>query len=268
MRKFTIYNLQFTIRFALLLFALYIVHFTFYINPVYAQNTGLDTAYSYAIIDPEAQDGDILIYSDKGLVRTSSPFETAMFGVLQSNPVILIELADNTGQPVVKSGIADVNVTNTNGPIKKGDYITSSSVPGKGQRADKSGYMLGVAMAESTGSGKIPVSLDIKYVDLYSLLPPAANKLLKSLDNILLASTQDPEKFTKLVRYIAAAIIVLGAFLISFLTFSKSMTNSVEAIGRNPLARNSIYFSLVINVVVAVIALLVGLASAFILIKL
>ncbi len=36
MRKFTIYNLQFTIKLGLLLFTFYILHFTFYI-PVYAQ---------------------------------------------------------------------------------------------------------------------------------------------------------------------------------------------------------------------------------------
>lgn len=251
-----------------LLFSLYTIYSILSTPPVHAQSNSFDAAYSYVVADPKAQDGDILIYSEKGLVRANSSFASAMFGVVQMNPVILIELAESQGLPVVKSGIAMVNVTDANGPIKKGDYITSSTIPGKGQRADKSGYILGVAMAESTGSNKIPVSLDIKYVDLYSVLPPAANKLLKSLDNLLLASIQDPEKFTKLVRYLAAAIIVLGAFIISFLTFSKSMTNSVEAIGRNPLARNSIYFSLVINVIVAVVTLLVGLASAFILIKL
>jgi len=36
LRKFTIYNLQFTIKLGLLLFTFYILHFTFYI-PVYAQ---------------------------------------------------------------------------------------------------------------------------------------------------------------------------------------------------------------------------------------
>lgn len=237
----------------------------FPIHPVQAQ-TGFDTAFSYNVVDSGAKNGDILIYTDKGLVRATSASSNAMFGVMQADPVVVIELSVNEGQPVVKSGIAEVNVT---GPVKKGDYITSSAQPGKGQRADKSGYMLGVALADASGSNdKIPVALEIKYVDLHSLLSPNVNKFLKSLDNILLASTQDPEKFTKLVRYIAAAVIVLGAFVISFFTFSKSMTNSVEAIGRNPLAKDSIYFSLVINVAVTVIIVLAGLATAFILIKL
>ena len=36
MKEFTIYNLQFTIKLALLLFTFYILHFTFYISPTYA----------------------------------------------------------------------------------------------------------------------------------------------------------------------------------------------------------------------------------------
>ncbi len=44
LRKFIIYNLQCTIKTALLIFTFYILHFTFYIAPVYAAdcNIGLD----------------------------------------------------------------------------------------------------------------------------------------------------------------------------------------------------------------------------------
>ncbi len=245
------------------------LYFIFYASPILAQTNGLNTAYDYNIVDPEAQDGDILMYTDKGLMRANSASLNAMFGVMQDNPTIVIQLNDGDKSPVVTSGIDEVNVTNTNGPIKKGNYITVSSKPGKGQKADKSGYMLGVALADSNSeSGKIPVAVDIKYVDLYTTISPAANRFLKSLDNILLASVQNPDQFTKLIKYLAAAIIVLGAFLISFLTFSKSMSNSVEAIGRNPLAKNSIYISLLINTVVVVTTLIIGLISAFILVKL
>ncbi len=256
------------ISFLFILFVfLYPIPYTLY--PTYAQTTGLDASYGYNIADTEAQDGDILIYTDKGLMRANSSFSTAMFGVKEENPLVIIQLSENDTQAVVKSGIAQVNVVNTNGFIKKGDYITSSSVAGKGQKANSSGYMLGVALADSSaGNDRIPVALDIKYVDLYSNISPAANKFLKSLDAILLASIQDPEKFSRLIRYLAASIIVLGAFVISFLTFSRSMANSVEAIGRNPLARKAIYFSLIINVVVVIATLIVGFITAFILIKL
>lgn len=259
---------------------IYLLFLTILPLSVEAQVNG-DITYDYTISDSKAVDGDILIYTDKGLVRADTTFSSAMFGVMQLDPIISIQLDGNEGQPVAKTGIANVNVTNINGPIKKGDYITSSAVTGKGQKAEKSGYMIGTALADfsnsgdkmtvdgkSISSGQIPVSLNVQYVDLYSNLSPAANKFLKSLDSILLASIQDPTQFTRLVRYLVAAVIVLGAFIISFFTFSKSMAKSVEAIGRNPLAKNSIYFSLLVNVFVTVITIIAGLATAYILIKL
>lgn len=265
-KKYNYVFVRMTLIVSLLTFTFLILTFP---TSVLAQTTNLNAAFSYEVADKEASDGDILIYTDKGLVRSSTAFSNAMFGVVQTNPVVVIELDDNQGQTVISSGVANVNVIDANGLIKKGDYITSSATAGKGQRADKSGYMLGVALADlQTSSGQIPVALDIKYVDLYSLISPTASKFLKALDNILLASTTDPEKFSRLVRYVTAALIVMGAFGISFLTFSRSMTKSVEAIGRNPLAKNSIYFSLSLNVIVAVVTLIVGLITAFILIKL
>lgn len=255
---------------ALTIFALFFLYpVTCLLSIASAQTTGLDASYGYNITDAEAQEGDILIHTDQGLMRATSAYSTAIFGVKQSDPLVMIQLSESDTQSIVKSGITQVNVTNTGGPIKKGDYITSSSVTGKGQRADKSGFILGVALTNlEEQTGQIAVDLDIKYVDVYSTISPGANKFLKSLDNILLASTQDPEKFTKLVRYLAASVIMLGAFGISLLTFSKSMSNSVEAIGRNPLARKYIYFSLIINAAVTVTTLLVGFITAFILIKL
>lgn len=269
--KFTMYNLQFTIKFVFLIFTLFVFLYPvpFALNPTHAQTDSLDASYSYQVVDPEAKDGDILIYTDKGLVRSDNSFSTAMFGIMQSNPLVVVQLNPEDNQAVIKSGIATVNVTTANGPIKKGDYITSSTDRGKGQKADKSGYMLGIAMADFSDSapGQIPVSLNIQYVDLYSMISPAANKFLKSMDNILLASTQDPEKFTRLVRYLSAALIMLGAFVISLFTFSKASANSIEAIGRNPLAKKVIFMSLVVNMVVVLGVLIAGLITSFILIK-
>lgn len=257
---------KFQIVFILLFYAL---PFTLYANSTFAQTNSLDASYSYQVTDPEAKDGDILIYTDKGLIRSDTSFSTAMFGIMQSEPLVVVQLNPEDTQAVIKSGIATVNVTTLNGAIEKGDYITSSTDTGKGQKADKSGYMLGIAMADFSDSapGQIPVSLNIQYVDLYSMISPSANKFLKSMDNILLASTQDPEQFTRLVRYLAAALIMLGAFVISLFTFTKASANSIEAIGRNPLAKKVIFMSLIINMIVVIGVLIAGLITSFILIK-
>src|SRR3972149_5460851 len=49
---------------------------------------------------------------------------------------------------IANTGEINVNVTTINGPIKVGDYVSSSEIPGKGQKASEfTGYMLGVALA-------------------------------------------------------------------------------------------------------------------------
>lgn len=255
----------------LILSILYSLYSIFYTSVTFAQ-TSLDAGVNYTIFDKEAVDGDILTFSDKGLVRSSNVFKNAQFGILQQSPVVSINIGEGSTQPIVHSGIASVNVTNTNGSIKKGDYLTSSATPGKGQKADKSGYMIGVALQDFSSTktndiGQIPVALNIQYVNLYSTISPSANKFFKSLDSILLNSIEDPERFIRLVRYLFAGLIMFGAFSISLLTFSKASANSIEAIGRNPLAKNSIYISLFVNILVVIAVLIAGLITSFILIK-
>jgi len=71
-------------------------------------------------------------------------------GVISSAPGIL--LGSNDGQdntqkrPVALSGTVPVKVSNENGPIKPGDAITSSSVPGVGMKATQPGHIVGIAL--------------------------------------------------------------------------------------------------------------------------
>lgn len=46
-------------------------------------------------------------------------------------------------------GIAWVKYNSENGPIRKGDYLTSSSVPGVAMKATSSGMVLGVALEDA-----------------------------------------------------------------------------------------------------------------------
>lgn len=262
---------------------LFLIFNIYSIPPIFAQNTGLDAVFSYQLKDPEAITGDILISTDKGLMRSNLPYSPILFGILTDEPIILIQ-TDQTqeGSPVVRNGLAHINVTSLNGPIKRGDYITSSTIPGKGQKATTSGYVLGVSLGELVASqsaqldvsgkqvsiGQVPVALNIQYTEIHSSVSPTLNKALRFLDNSLLANFADPEKFSQLIRYFSASIIALGGFLLSFFTFSRSMVKTVESVGRNPLAKNAIYFTLLVNVVLAILTTLIGLVTAFVILKL
>lgn len=270
MRKFTIF----------LSFLLYIVHSTLYIAPVFAQNQGLNAASVYEIADTDATQGDILKATDTGLVRTDKGFDNKMFGVIADKPVLVLRNNDVKGKPVIRDGVATVNITTLNGAIKYGDYITSSSIAGKGQKASESGYVLGIALTAFSGegteqvdgpngkvaAGKIPVAIRVEYAELTN--PRFAGRLFGFIGSSFLENVNDPKKFGNVVRYIAAGLVVLLSFTFGFLTFSRSIVKSIEALGRNPLAKNTIQLSMLINITLLVVTGIIGIVASILIIKL
>lgn len=271
--------------------------FTFptYTSPTHAQTESIEISNVYQVNDSETISGDILAFDeDKGLVRTDFAYNQRLFGVLIDKPVMVFkdsesknEQSSSTKKPVSRQGTAEVNVTSLNGPIKPGDYITSSEIPGKGQKATQSGYVIGVAITSldeknaqqidytpsfaggqtrKITSGKVNVALRIEYAEISSA--KSVLRLLEYFNAALFRTIQNPEKFLQVLRYIGATLVVMMAFLISFITFSKSIPKGVEAIGRNPLASKAILFSIVLNIIFTLLIGSVGLFAAFIILRL
>jgi len=251
--------------FSLTCFTFYNLVFTF---PVHAQ--GIEATSTYEIVDTAAVEGDILVSTDKGLTRADKGFDNKMFGILVDQPILVFRSADSKGKPVVRSGVTEVNVTTLNGPIKYGDYITSSSISGKGQKAVGSGYVLGTALAAFDGAagevGKIPVALRFEYPSLSS--QNSFGRLIGILGSSFLENVGDPKKLTEVIRYIAAGLVVLLSFTFGFLTFSKSIVKAMEALGRNPLAKTTIQLSMLINIALLVITGIIGIVASILIIKL
>lgn len=264
----------------LFVFTLYTLSSILYTFPVHAQSEGLEVTSVYEIADTDSAQGDILVTTDKGLFRVSKGFDSKMFGVVSDQPILVYRNNDIKGKPVVRSGTVTVNVTTLNGPIKYGDYITSSQIPGKGQKASESGYVLGIALAtfDGTGadqvdgpfgkvaSGKIPVAIKIEYAELTN--PRFLSRLFSFIGSSFLENINDPKKFGTVVRYIAAGLIVLLSFTFGFLTFSRSIVKSIEALGRNPLAKATIQLSILINIALLVVTGIIGIVASILIIRL
>lgn len=267
------------------LFALLFVLFLFLypipntLNPTYAQAQGIEATSVYEIADPEAVEGDILKASDQGLVRPNIGFDNKMFGIISEKP-LLVYRTDVKGKPVVRSGVTQVNVTTLNGPIKNGDYITSSSIAGKGQKASESGYTIGMALGSFSGegapqidgprgkvaAGTIPVAVRIEYTELTN--PRFAGRLFGFVGTAFLENISDPKQLGNVVRFVAAGLVVLLSFTFGFLTFSRSIAKSIEALGRNPLAKSTIQLSMVINIGLLVVTAIVGIVASILIIRL
>lgn len=248
-------------------FLIYLSPLPFPLSQTYAQVQSIDVSSLYQISETEAVDGDILTYTDKGIVRAGVAYTNKMFGVLQDNPLLVYRTLDSTGKPVVRSGVAQVNVTASGGEIKAGDYVTTSSNAGKGQKATVSGYVLGIALEPLSGNeGKIPVAVRIEYAELTNT--KSVLRLLDAFNIAAFQSSQDPEKASQFVKYLSAGLIVLGSLILSFLIFARSILKSIEAIGRNPLAKGAIQFSIVIQAALTIITILIGVGASYIILRL
>jgi len=262
---------------------------SFVVAPALAQSTlNSDISSVYELSETDAQEGDILSStSDKGLVRTTTAYDSHLFGILQSQPLMVFRRVDNKGKPVGRNGTARVNVTTLNGPITAGDYVTSSDIAGKGQKATLSGYVIGVALTsfgENDGtktdytntsdpklnkqiaSGTVTVALKIEYAELSTAR--STSRLVSTFSTALFQNMKDPNKFVDVLRYLAAAATVLVSLGIGFFTFSRSIPKGVEAIGRNPLAEKAILFSIILNIVFTILTAGIGIAVAALILRL
>lgn len=252
---------------------------------VLAESDSTDISYVYNISDDKTEDGDILTSdSNLGLIRAKNPYDPHLFGILQNQPLMVYRRIDNQGKAVSRNGTTLVNVTTVNGPINAGDYITSSPIPGKGQKAAGSGYVIGVALAslssqngtpteyqppggavQKIASGRVAVALKIEYAELTT--PRGTPKFINAFSTALFQNVQDPNKFVQLLRYVASALTVIISFAVGFITFSRSIPKGIEAIGRNPLAQKAIFFSIGLNIFFTIITAGIGIAVAVLILR-
>ncbi len=223
---------------------------------------------SYPIADQQAVNGDILTTSNQGLVRPTTDYDMHIFGVLTDTAEVILRSSDPTYKPVVQSGTVLVNVTNANGAIKKGDYITTlGKNPGKGQKASISGYVLGTAMEDfNSSNGQISVNVNPTYAEISNAR--TLSRLLDYFTAGLFKNISDQGQFPVVMRYIIAGLIMLTSAGISFFTFSRSVPKAIEAIGRNPLARGSIMLSLAMSIGLVIATLVLGLVASVVILKL
>jgi hypothetical protein len=251
-----------------------------FIPQVLAVPPVFNMAVTHEITDSDAVDGDIMSLDKDGkLTRSKTEGDNMMFGVLAVNPVMVYKT--NDALPLVRNGTAWANVTTAGGPIAIGDYITSSTLAGKGIRSpDMSGYMLGIALTAFDGKTEAtPVTVDKKSVlqgrVLVSVgIGPASPILfrsgggllgtLKQIANAFLYNLSTSKQAERISRWILAALIAILVIYISFRTFGKNISKGIEAIGRNPLAKSSIQAMIVLNVVLILVVSIGGLILALV----
>lgn len=220
-------------------------------------------AIQIPIADKNVRDGDIIAATSKGYKLATFSYDPSVYGVVSERPAILLkETPPNNETPVITSGKAFVRVSTIGGSIKKNELITSSKIPGVGQKADTNGFVLGLALEDYNNSnpnaiGKILVSVNPHYNATFIA---TRTNLIESIKIVAGSPLLSP---LTTLRYLLAALIAIASFVLGFIYFGRIARTGVEALGRNPLAARIIQLGIVLNVALTAIIILVGIGIAY-----
>ena len=233
------------------------------------ENISLGIANYIPISGKNIKDGDIVASTEKGYILSKTPYDPLVIGIVTTKPAVSLNIqgSDASTYPVVSAGNVLVNVSSMNGDIAVGDLITSSSIPGVGMKATKTGYILGRALdpyssPDKKTVGSINIVLNLHYS--YSSTKTQGN--LKDIFNLsLLATYESP---SAVFKYVVAGFIIVIAFILGVISFGRVANTGVEALGRNPLAGKMIQFGIIVNVLITITIIVAGFGMAYLIIRL
>lgn len=213
-------------------------------------------------------EGSLISLSGENYFLSNVPYDSNIIGVITKKPVIaLVDKGSENDALLVTSGEVLVRVNGLGGSIGIGDYITSSAIPGVGQKAEASGKVIGTALevyspANPSDTGVILVSIDTKQFRV-------ADDLKQGFMNLIRSGLSAPY-ITPLMslRYILSSLVLLVAFSGGLYYFGKFASNGISAMGRNPLAKDAILKSINISFLITAVMIFAGLGLAFLILSL
>jgi len=256
-----------------------------------AADTNVQTVAQNYTASGNLQQGMIVSPADKNataVVAATVDGTAKMLGVVVSAtaaPVTLSSTSTSAQQVyVVNSGRYNVLVSNQNGAISSGDYLSVSSLDGVAMRADNSqAKVVGRAATSFDGVHNVSATTTVKTDDGKSVkvalgsIPVAISitsnplatvggaKVPGFLQNAAQVVTDRQVSAARL--YLGALVFVLSTIVAASLLFS-GVRSSMVAVGRNPLARRSITRSLIQVILTSLIIFVIGLFAVYLIVKL
>jgi len=142
-----------------------------------------DLAEDFPTKDNTLEAGDVVSIdtnNNSHIQKSTKEYDNTVLGIYSEKPGFrLSQIGDINGDkavPVALSGRVPVKVNNENGPIHRGDYLTSSSTPGVAMKATRQGQVLGKALEDFTGTtGKVMTFVNITFADPGNILSSFGN---------------------------------------------------------------------------------------------
>jgi hypothetical protein len=123
------------------------------INAAKTTVNGFDLAEQYQTSDASIGPGDVISVDPtqkEFITKTTTSYDPGILGVVSTDPgLVLGNASSDLWRQVALKGRVPVNVTDENGVVKAGDFLTSSaSLPGYAMKAASSGEVLGKALED------------------------------------------------------------------------------------------------------------------------
>ncbi len=206
-----------------------------------------------------------------------------MLGVVVEANDSPITLSGEDEQAYVATvGRYDVLVSDQNGSIKSGDYITASSVSGIGMLAtfeeseilgravdnfDGENAIIGSSSISDSGGGSRTVNIGRVQLDIAISKNPIAKSAavtpewLGKIGQAIAGKSLSPARI-----YISAAVFLIGAFIAGAVLYS-GVRSSIISIGRNPLSKKSIIRGLLQVIFTSLIIFIISVIGVYLLLK-
>lgn len=214
-----------------------------------AQANEMPIASTVPIEDEAVEAGAVVRYSetDDTFTVTKTPRDAQVYGVVNERPALVFVTA-TTAVPVVTGGVSDVLVSTENGPVARGDVLTSASRTGYAMRADlEDRAVFAIALEGTDADGLIEAEIGVE----------EARALQRERRADALEQTDDAGLIVSTARAALAAALVLGALGFVLYSFRSVMTSGVLSIGRNPRAKRSVMAATIGSMILAVILIAV-----------
>jgi len=246
-----------------------------------AANSGISQGYTTT--ETNLTPGTLMGLSDN---NTATPATSGrsyqLLGLVANAPLLALNDGNHQVQIII-NGTAVALVSDINGTVKAGDRITASPVRGVGMKATEAGQIVGTAQtplsknelrtqtitdkngkAQTIKLGYVTLQVSVSYFTgveqggLANVLPPF---IMRTATN--LAGQQ-----VSPLRVLVALLVLIFGFVIVGVMLQAAIRSTITAMGRNPLAKRSLFRELMDVSLTALGVLIVTTLVVYMVIKL
>ena len=210
---------------------------------------------SYSTTDDLAIDSIVSLKNNSSdeVVAASHINSDNLLGVVVSANSSSLSLTNNLANQVqvATSGTLGVLVSDINGVINRGDYITASPIKGVGMKATDNARIVGISQGSIEGGSKQTIKNDSGKDQMVTVgqVPVLVNvsSYFKQPDKTLIPSAVQNIANAFAGRSVSALPIIIsaGIFVVTLLVvviiIYAMIRNAIISVGRNPLSQSAVY---------------------------